>query len=226
MECVRASVLYLHGFASSPRGQKAQAIGEALRKSGLEFEAPDLNIPSFEKLDFDAMVDHAVAQASISCSAVIVGSSLGALVALEASRHLPPTPLVLIAPAIGIRERWLQRIPPGDPISVFNYATGAHALIHRAFFERMTALRTDQDPPPSSVSIFMGRKDESVPFDRVYRIWDSWEKSGWLVAGSRFLEIPDGDHGLVLHAGEMASEIARLIECRKEPSQPLAGESP
>ena len=50
----------------------------------------------------------------------IAGSSMGALVALSIAT--PSTPLVLIAPALGIADRWLTKLPAGDPISVYNHA--------------------------------------------------------------------------------------------------------
>ncbi|MEO8349339.1 MAG: hypothetical protein ABI610_10535, partial [Acidobacteriota bacterium] len=56
----------------------------------------------------------------------------------------------------------------------------------------------------------MGTNDESVPFDHVRRIWEAWENSGPLAAGSRFVEIPGGDHGLVEQAGTIAREIRDL----------------
>ena len=53
----------------------------------------------------------------------------------------------------------------------------------------------------------MGRRDESVPFDHVAAVWQHWEKTGRLLTGSRFVEIPEGDHGLVEHVGRIAEEV-------------------
>jgi hypothetical protein len=55
----------------------------------------------------------------------------------------------------------------------------------------------------------MGRRDESVPFDLVREVWTRWEESGRLHEGSRFVEIPDGDHGLTDFVGPIAEEILR-----------------
>ncbi|MGZ5475805.1 MAG: YqiA/YcfP family alpha/beta fold hydrolase, partial [Thermoanaerobaculia bacterium] len=43
-------VLYFHGFASSPRSAKLVALQKVLA-SDVELSAPDMNAPSFEKLD-------------------------------------------------------------------------------------------------------------------------------------------------------------------------------
>jgi hypothetical protein len=57
------------------------------------------------------------------------------------------------------------------------------------------------------VTVIMGRKDESVPFDWVRRVWEAWTQSTKLVAGSKFIEIAAGDHGLVAYAALIATMI-------------------
>ncbi len=194
------SVLYFHGFASSPGSAKIAALRPLLAPRGIELNAPDLNVPSFEKLDFDAVVGHAVATAHATPPRAMVGSSLGALVALATAQRGIHVPLVLIAPALGVARRWQTKIPDGDPVMTFNYARNADAPIHRAFFEQMTRLHVDDEPPPSPVTVLMGRRDETVPFHIVEETWRSWERSGGLAAGSRFIVLEAGDHSLVAEA--------------------------
>lgn len=166
---------------------------------------PDLNVPSFAQLDFDAMASLGVEEGRRIAPSVIVGSSLGALVALEVVRRGVVAPLVLIAPALGFAQRWRTKLPAGDPIEVFNHALGRNAPIHRAFFERMADLDVDRDPPPVPVTIFMGTNDESVPFDQVWQTWRGW--TGRVAYGSRFMEIAGADHGLTAHVELIAHEI-------------------
>jgi pimeloyl-ACP methyl ester carboxylesterase len=203
---VVTSILYFHGFASSPNSQKVSAIRK-LVASVARLDAPDMNRPSFAKLDFEAIMDVAVEHGRRNPPRAIVGSSFGALIALEAVRRGTVAPLVLIAPAVGIGDRWITKLPSGDPIRVFNHALNAEAPIHRAFFEQMRSVRPEADPPASRASIVMGRNDESVPFSLVRGVWEAWTESGNLVPGSRFIEIAGGDHGLVAHAGVIAREI-------------------
>jgi predicted esterase YcpF (UPF0227 family) len=205
------SVLYFHGFASSPGSAKITALRPLLEPHGIELNAPDLNVPSFERLDFDAVVEHAVATARATPPRAMVGSSLGALVALATAQrgitvriHVP---LVLIAPALGVARRWQTKIPDGDPVMTFNYARNADAPIHRAFFEQMTRLHVDDEPPPSRVTVIMGRKDETVPFHVVEETWRKWEASGRLAAGSRFIVLDEGDHSLVGDAEVICNAI-------------------
>jgi pimeloyl-ACP methyl ester carboxylesterase len=202
-------ILYFHGFASSPVGRKVSALKTRLEPD-FEIVAPDLNIPSFRKLDFDAIVRLASWEAKRLDPAVIVGSSLGALAALEVSRRGAPAPLLLIAPALGFGKRWIEKLPPGDPLFFFHHAEGKELPIHRRFFEQLANLEADREPPARPVVVVMGARDESVPLEQVHGVWQNWEKSGRLAPGSHFLEIADGDHGLVEHVGTIAREIVGL----------------
>jgi hypothetical protein len=204
-------ILYLHGFASSPDGRKATAVRTLLGKSGIEIVAPDLNLPSFLDLDFDAMADAAFA-AAVDCSArAVVGSSLGALVALEVIRRGFSAPAILIAPALGVADAWLPRVPPGDPVTLFHYGENRELPIRRRFFERVAHVDVDATPPPAPVTVVMGRLDESVPFEAVRATWDRWLASGSLRAGSAFVELTDGDHGLTAHADRVAAEVVMAV---------------
>jgi predicted esterase YcpF (UPF0227 family) len=206
------SVLYFHGFASSPGSAKITALRPRLAPHGIEINAPDLNLPSFEQLDFEAMVELALRAARENPPRAMVGSSLGAQIALAAAQRGVAVPLVLIAPAIGQQERWREQMPKEDPVSVFNFARNANAEIHRAFFAQMLALNVDADPPASRVTVIMGRDDQTVSYERVERLWRGWETSGRLVKGSRFIEIPGGDHGLVEHTELIERVIVEAVQ--------------
>jgi predicted esterase YcpF (UPF0227 family) len=203
-------VLYFHGFASSPASAKITALRPILEPDGIELVTPDLNVPSFERLDWDAMVALAVSQAAAISPRAIVGSSLGALVALEVVHRGARAPLVLIAPALGVARRWKERLPDGDPVSVFNHARGENAPIHRAFFEQIMKVHVDADPPPVRVVVIMGRKDETVPFSLVEETWLNWQLAG-LPAGSEFIELAEGDHALTEETGLIAGQIRRAV---------------
>ena len=199
-------VLYFHGFASSPASAKIAALRPLLAGEVI-LDTPDLNVPSFAKLDYEAMIAHAVDAGRRNPPQTIVGSSLGAIVALEVVRRGVLAPLVLIAPALGVADRWTSKLPPGDPIMAFNHTLGTQAPIHRAFFDQICQVRVDADPPPTRVTVIMGRNDETVPFASVFGTWQSWQASGGLVEGSKFVEIPAGDHSLVAETERIAEEI-------------------
>ncbi|HET7712334.1 MAG TPA: YqiA/YcfP family alpha/beta fold hydrolase, partial [Thermoanaerobaculia bacterium] len=119
------TVLYFHGFASSPASAKITLLRPMLEQLGFQLVTPDLNLPSFERMDWNAITAQASEDARSLRPAVVAGSSMGALVALQVSHSGTSAPLVLIAPALGISDRWREKTPPGDPIVVFNYARGA-----------------------------------------------------------------------------------------------------
>ena len=200
-------VLYFHGFASSPASAKIAALRPMLAASGIELHTPDLNVPSFDRLDFDAIVDHAVALGERIGPRVLVGSSLGSLIALATAKRGVAAPLVLIAPAFGAARRWQMKIPDGDPVKVFNFARNAEVWMHRKFFEQMTRLQVDDAPPPARVTAIMGRSDETVPFDVVEEVWRAWESSGALVEGSKLIVIDGGDHSLVDHTAVIRDAV-------------------
>jgi predicted esterase YcpF (UPF0227 family) len=202
----RRRILYFHGFASSPKSRKVTGLARLLAPSGIELEAPDLNVPSFETLSFAAMVGVGRQAARMHPPDLLAGSSLGAIVALALAREIS-APLVLIAPALGFGKRWTANLKPGDPLLFFHHSEGREIPIHRAFFEEMARLDVDRDPPPTPVTILMGRRDESVPFEVVEEVWHAWQSSRRLAGHSRFVEIPGGDHSLTDHVERIAAEI-------------------
>ncbi len=204
---VVSAVLYLHGFASSPAGRKIALLRDALPAKEFRVVAPDLNQPSFAQLDFRLIVAAAIRAAEADPPAVVVGSSLGAMAALEASRKGLRAPLVLIAPALAFGNRWIEKLAAGDPLPFFHHGMNREVPIHRRFFEEMALVDSDRDAPRDRVTILMGAKDESVPFDGVYQTWRRWEASGGLKPGSRFIALPDGDHGLIDYVGQIADEV-------------------
>jgi len=202
-------ILYFHGFASSPASAKITMLRPLLEPHGVVLDAPDLNVPSFEHLDWNAMIDLALEHARAIRPAVLAGSSLGALVALEVARRGVEVPLVLVAPAIGVGARWKTRLAEGDPVMVWNHAVNANAPIHRAFFDQMNDVDADAQPPRTRVIVFMGRRDETVPFELVEETWQRWESLG-LAPGSRFVVFDEGDHGLTAYVDQIAEAILDL----------------
>jgi pimeloyl-ACP methyl ester carboxylesterase len=205
-------VLYLHGFASSPDSAKVVALRRLLEPDAVELIVPDLNIPSFERLSFEAMAAAMTGLAARVRPRALVGSSLGALLALEVARRGVAVPLVLIAPALGVADRWMARIPDGDPILVPHHRSGLEEPIHRRFFEEMAAVRCDDEPPAAPVVVIMGTDDESVPYERVESRWRAWLDSGRLAPGSHLVDVAGGDHGLLDHVETIAREIRSSVQ--------------
>lgn len=203
-------VLYLHGFASSPASAKITALRPRVEPYGIALDTPDLNVPTFETLDWDAVVERALEHARRTPPRAIAASSMGALVALTLVQRGVEVPLVLIAPAFGVARRWLPRLPAGDALTVFNFARNANATIHRRFFDQIVAIEPEAEVPPVRTTILMGRDDETVAFGDVESVWNRWRARG-VAPGSKFIEIPDGDHGLTAHVDRIAAELVEAV---------------
>lgn len=71
----RHSVIYLHGFRSSPLSSKAVMIGESLRRDGVDYACPALDIAPAKAMQ---QIDEAIAQTVEKGLEVrLIGSSLG-----------------------------------------------------------------------------------------------------------------------------------------------------
>ncbi|MDQ6760181.1 MAG: alpha/beta fold hydrolase [Acidobacteriota bacterium] len=99
------TLIYLHGFGSSPSSKKARYFQERLGQHGVGLLVPDLADGDFEHLTITgqlAVVERTVA----GRGAVLIGSSLGGyLAALYASQHPEIKNLILMAPAFSFGSR-------------------------------------------------------------------------------------------------------------------------
>lgn len=205
--------LYLHGLASSPKGRKRKMLKKRFAGEGWKIVAPDLNVPSFRELSFAEMCAEAFVTCAEANPRIVVGSSLGALVALALADMLGSAgpPLVLVAPALGFGERWKAKLPEGDVLELFHHGEGRPLPIHRAFFEEMAVVDVGEAPPPVPVSIVMGTDDESVPLEQVAESWARWKASGRLAPGSRFHCVEGGDHGLIEFGDEIEAAVRERL---------------
>lgn len=163
-------VVYLHGFASSPRSSKAQFFKRQLTASGVDVEIPQLDGGDFEHLTLTGqlrVIDEAVG----GRQAVLFGSSMGGyLAALYASQHPEIEKLVLLAPAFQFPSRWRQRYTEAQLASwkvagstpVFHYGEGREMQLG---YELMEDSERHPDEPDARqpALIFHGTKDDVVP---------------------------------------------------------------
>src|SRR5690349_21484444 len=126
-------VLYLHGFASSAASTKAAFFAARLREHGIRVETPDLNEPDFSSLTITRMVDQvSVRIGDAREDVVLIGSSMGAFVAVQVAGRVPVSKLVLLAPAlefaarddIALGDRTLDEWRKTGVTNVFHYGYG------------------------------------------------------------------------------------------------------
>ncbi|MBV8812537.1 MAG: alpha/beta fold hydrolase [Acidobacteriaceae bacterium] len=166
----RLRVLYLHGFASGPRSRKATFLAAKLRELGFPVEIPDLAQDRFESLTITGQLSY-LHQLTEGKPAILIGSSLGGyLAALYAARHPEIDRLLLLAPAFGFHQLWVQALGPerlaqwrsNGTIPVFHYAENRDVPIGYQLMEDAGQFEPFPDVR-QPVLILHGNKDTVVP---------------------------------------------------------------
>ena len=198
-------LIYLHGFASSARSTKAIAFAAKAAEAGWSFACPDLNLPEFESLTITRMigqVSDAVA-ASPAPRVALVGSSLGALVALEAAVRAQPgseppiDALVFLAPALDLAPGMERHLGPAamerwertGALDVFHFGDERTRSLQWTFMEDARRYDPQQTVTTLPVLIYQGRRDQVV---------DAAVVTGWAARQPRaILHLLDDDHQLL-----------------------------
>ena len=167
------SVVYLHGFASSPQSGKASYLAAQYRALGVEFHAPDLNLPDFSTLTVTRMLAQAGALLEAAPAPVtLIGSSLGGFVAVHAAAKWPGrvNRLVLMAPALDFSDQGLSGPGGADvnewrrtgTLDVFHFGYGRMMPIHYALYADARQYDALSVTLPMPVLVFQGRRDTAV----------------------------------------------------------------
>lgn len=169
-------VLYLHGFASSPRSRKAQFFAERLRSSGIRLEIPDLAEGDFCQLTITSQLE-VLKRTLAGAPALLIGSSLGGyLAALYASLHAEVARVILLAPAFDVHRLWSVQLgrervaewEANGTMLVFHHRQGREVPLNFQFLA--DAGRYDAYPSFSQPAlIFHGNRDPVVPVEHSVR---------------------------------------------------------
>jgi pimeloyl-ACP methyl ester carboxylesterase len=207
-------VLYLHGFASSAKSSKAIFLSGKFAARGISFEAPDLNEPDFATLTVSRMVAQVVGAIDAGAGPVaLIGSSLGAFVAVQAALQRPSivTRLVLLAPALDfggnrmreLGEDGLDRWKASNALDVFHYAYGRMIPVHYELYADASRYDSMNAALTMPVQVFQGRRDTSVDPDMVER----WSRARSYVE----LHMVDDDHQLLGSLDDIWREMDRFL---------------
>src|SRR5688500_13572132 len=191
---------YLHGFASSALSSKAAYFRERLAARGVALQCPDFNQPEFSTLTITRMIGQVGAGLDAGDGrGVLIGSSLGAFVAVQAAVKWPARidRLVLLAPAVDLRperlgdmgDRTLAEWKATRSLNVFHFGYGRIMPLGYGLYEdalNYDALNAVVDLP---IQVFQGRRDQAVDPATVDR---------WAAARPNVeLHLLDDDHQLL-----------------------------
>ncbi len=208
--------MYLHGFASSPASSKATRFGRELAALGVPFACPDLNEPDFSTLTVTRMLEQTAAVVDASAAPVaLIGSSLGAFVALHAAAAAGPGKvdrLILMAPALDfggnrlrqLGETGIEEWKRSGKLHVHHFASGEVRDVGFALYEdaaRYDAFTLDLTLP---ILVFQGRQDASVDPEMVER----WAATRPNVR----LRLIDDDHQLTSSIDAIWEESRKFLE--------------
>ena len=212
-------VVYLHGFASSPASSKAALFADRFAARGVRFVCPDLNEPEFATLSVSRMLEQVERQISRlpPDEVVLIGSSLGGFVAVEAAARQshrgthPISHLVLLAPAVNLEwDRWTEVGSEGvagwrrrGDIEVFHYARERSERLKYAFFLDSERYQPARRTLPLPMLIFQGLRDDSVSPALVERFARAQPQAT--------LHLLDDDHQLKSSFDFMCRETFRFL---------------
>jgi uncharacterized protein len=187
-------LLYLHGFASSPGSRKGRAFETYFATRGFEVQRLDLRLPNRDQLRVSAMIAHVRERADAAGDAVLVGSSLGGLVAAHvAASHPAIRAVVLMAPAFRFAARWPERIGvepfsawrAGEPLITEDHAGGPPLKVDYGFYEDAVGVDARFPSVTLPTLIFHGQSDDTVDID-------SSRAFAQQASSARLVELDDG----------------------------------
>lgn len=201
--------IYLHGFASSPKSAKAQAISDRFAKIQTNLTIPDLNAGDFSQLTITRQVNQVAAEfPDTSVPVTLIGSSLGGLTSAYLGQQYPQVQrLVLLAPAFGFLSHWLPKL--GDEqvqrwqreryLTVYHYGEKRSLPLSYDFITDAAQYQEELLHRPIPTLILHGKKDEVIPItvSRDFAISRPWVE---------LVEL-DSDHAL----GNVIEEIWQAI---------------
>ena len=206
---------YLHGFASSARSSKATYFAGKLRELGIELHTPDLNAPDFSTLTISRMVEQVgKAIEAVSGPVVLIGSSLGAFVAVQVALKFPDRigRLVLLAPALDFGGNRMRSL--GDTgldewkrtgrLDIFHHGYGRMMPVHFELYADARRHNSVDAALAMPIQVFQGRRDDAVDPDVVER---------WSLARPNVeLHMLDDDHQLGASVGFIWEEMRRFLD--------------
>lgn len=209
-----ASVIYLHGFPSSPASGKVKIFAQEYARRGLTLRVPDLNAPDFERATLTAMLQRA-AEAIAECPpgpVYLIGSSMGAAVALHTVQRYAATAggrvhrMAFLAPALrfeagrfgDLDDEQMARWKADGVYPFFHHAYGEERPLHYGFVEDVARYDAFAAPVTLPILIVHGLRDDVVDYRDSVRFAEG--------RPNVTLRLVDSDHQLYDKAAWIAGE--------------------
>ena len=164
---------YLHGFGSSSASYKGTQLRKRFGEAGLELELPDLNRPSFAKLNYSESLAYLLELSDHRPWRFIASSMGGYMAARFAELHPERVDrLLLLCPAFRMEERWREllgshafQIWEKKGAFFFEDAKGTPTPVHWGLIEDARSHPLVPEPA-CETHIIHGTADDIVPVDR------------------------------------------------------------
>lgn len=189
-------IVYLHGLASGPFGNKARVFKEGIIPFENKIIIPDFNQDDFEHLTISRALGQLEEEIKEFSDVLLIGSSFGGYVAALATKKIKKVKaLVLLAPAFDFAARWqakfskeaLARWKSDGVLPVFHYASNKEEKLNYEIVEdaKVYSPFPKIDAP---MLIIHGKADDTVD-PEVSRKFSALHPSATL-------ELIDSDHQL------------------------------
>ena len=136
--------IYLHGFASSPKSNKAEYLRDRFTEVNLDLNVLDLNQGDFSRLTLSRQIQQTISAFPDSQTPItLIGSSFGGLTAAWVAQQQQVEKIILLAPAFGFPQSWYAKLKPeqieqwrkSNALPVYHYGEGKQISLHYQFLQ-------------------------------------------------------------------------------------------
>lgn len=174
-------MIYLHGLGSSPESPKALLFARHFELRGVSTVIPQLSLPSLQRLSAVAALRCAarvVREAAGAGRVVVIGSSFGGFLAVQAISRLSPELVNRIAGAVllaPVLYPWHREVPiisqeteaawqRDGEFPIEEGATGGFVPVHYRFVEELKQCANNEPRVVCPTLVVHGVRDERVPY--------------------------------------------------------------
>ena len=165
--------IYLHGFASSPKSNKAVYLRDRFAEININLKVIDLNQDNFTQLTLTRQI-HQVELEIIHTSQpiILIGSSFGGLTSTFLAEHkLNIQSLILLAPAFEFLSHWLPKLgaeklkkwQKEGYLSVYHYGVNDYLPLSYNFIVDSAQYESDKLQRSLPTLVFHGLNDDVIP---------------------------------------------------------------